>query len=81
MGSEKKGRRVKTSLYEVIREHLGLRKFEMAQLLGYERQWYTRKQNPKCLMTAEEILQLYAVSGMTPEQFVMALMRATAGAG
>jgi hypothetical protein len=76
MSNEKKQKRPITSLYEVIRHELDLEKFELAHLLGEQRQWYTRKKNPHCTMTVVDLYKLYNVSGMMPEEFVKAILRA-----
>jgi len=76
MSNEKKHKKTKTSLYEVIREELGLEKYQLAHMLGHPRQWYTRKKSPLCQMTVVDLWALYKVSEMTPEQFVKAMAKA-----
>jgi hypothetical protein len=76
MPTPKKPKTTKTSLYEVIREELNLEKYELAHMLGEQRQWYTRKKNPLCTMTVVDLWRLYSVSGMTPQEFVKALAKA-----
>jgi hypothetical protein len=78
MNQQKKRKLDQTSLYEAIRVELGLEKYQLAQLLGQTRQWYTRKKNPLCTMTTPDLWKLYKVSGMTPEEFVRAIQKAAA---
>ena len=79
MSSEKKLSGPKTSIYEAVRQQLGLRKFEMAQLLGHNRQWYTAKCRPLCRMTAGELYELWSVSKMSPFAFIELLGKVTSG--
>jgi hypothetical protein len=76
MSDEKKQDKPKTSLYEAIREELGLEKYQLAHMLGHPRQWYTRKKSPTCQMTVIDLWSLYNVSEMTPEEFVRAIAKA-----
>lgn len=76
MSNEKKQEKPKTSLYEVIREELNLEKYELAHMLGEQRQWYTRKKNPFCTLTVVDLWKLYSVSGMTPNEFIKAIAKA-----
>lgn len=76
MTIRKKQEKLKTSLYEVVRQNRNLEKYELAHMLGERRQWYTRKKNPLCTMTVVDIYKLYKVSGMTPEQFMKAIAQA-----
>lgn len=70
----------RSSLHEIVRARLGLRKFAMAKALGHERQWYTWRCRPNCTMTALDLAELYQISGMTAEEFISAILEAGEGA-
>jgi hypothetical protein len=77
MGSKKN---TKLSLHEIIRAHLGWENHELAQAFGEPRQWAYKRRNPDQLVRMGEVLKLYEVSGMTPEEFIKALRQAAAAA-
>ncbi len=66
----RKDRRECGILYKIIRSRLGLTQTQLGALIGCSQSAIVNRESKKRLYSIVELVELYALSGMTPEEWV-----------